>query len=103
MSQLPIINGVQGEQNYRLGRDPGLAVVFELVPGLFLQTFGIGNIYAGNVMMGVLMMVGYWVLSVVNFFLCMVLVGFVTWPLTWLAFMIVCPMMANRAAKRTRA
>jgi hypothetical protein len=68
MSQLPIINGVQGEQNYRLGRDPGLAVVFELVPGLFLQTFGIGNIYAGNVMMGVLMMVGYWVLSVVNFF-----------------------------------
>ncbi|NLT69915.1 MAG: hypothetical protein GXX91_04385 [Verrucomicrobiaceae bacterium] len=82
------------------GPEPGLAVVLELLPGLFLQTFGIGNIYAGNVAGGVLMMLGYWATCLVNFLLCAIFIGFITWPLTWIGFMIFCPILANGAAKR---
>lgn len=80
--------------------DPGIAVVLEVLPGIMLQTFGIGNIYAGNVGVGVLLMVGYWVLAVLNFLLCFLFIGFITWPLTWVAFMILSPILANGAAKR---
>ena len=86
--------------HYHPTRDPGLAVVLELVPGVFLQTFGIGNIYAGNIAGGILFMIGYWVLQVINIFLCFVLIGIVTLPLTWVAFMIICPVVANAVAKR---
>jgi TM2 domain-containing membrane protein YozV len=86
--------------HYHPTRDPGLAVVLELVPGVFLQTFGIGNIYAGNVAGGILFMIGYWVLQTINIILCFVLIGIVTLPLTWIAFMIICPIVANGAAKR---
>lgn len=82
--------------------DPGVAVILELLPGVLCQTFGIGNIYAGNVAGGIAMMVGYWILTVINVFLCFVMIGFVTLPLTWIGFMIFCPMMANDAAKRRR-
>ncbi len=81
------------------GPEPGIAVVLELLPGFF-QVFGIGNIYAGNVLGGILMMLGYWAACAVNFLLCFILVGYVTWPLTWIAFMILCPVLANGAAKR---
>lgn len=77
---------------------PGTAVVLEILPGLFGQTFGIGNIYAGNVAGGVLMMLGYWVSCVINFFLCFAIIGLVTWPLTWAAFMVFCPICANNTA-----
>ena len=87
---------------YQRGPDPGLAVVLEILPGLMIQTFGIGNIYAGNVLGGILMMAGYWISVAVNILLCFVLVGFVTWPLTWIAFMIFCPICATAAAKKTR-
>lgn len=80
--------------------DPGIAVVLEVLPGILIQTFGIGNIYAGNVGVGIALMVSYWVLAVLNFFLCFLLIGFVTWPLTWIAFMILSPVLANEAAKR---
>ena len=83
-----------------MGPDRGMAVILELLPGLFLQTFGIGNIYAGNVAGGIFMMLGYWVAAFFNFLLCFVFIGFVTWPLTWLAFMIFCPMLANSSAKQ---
>lgn len=79
--------------------NPGVAVVLELLPGIMMQTFGIGNIYAGNVAGGILMMIGYWVSCVINLFLCFLLIGFVTWPLTWIAFMIFCPITANSSAK----
>ncbi len=91
------------EVHYRQQQpDAGIAVILELLPGLFLQTFGIGNIYAGNVAGGIIMMVGYWIACLVNFLLCFVLVGFVTWPLTWIAFMILCPVLANSAARQPR-
>lgn len=71
-----------------------------MLPGIFFQTFGIGNMYAGNIGAGIGLMLGYWVLTGINFALCFVLVGFVTWPLTWLAFMILSSMLASSAAKR---
>ena len=79
--------------------DPGIAAILEVLPGLALQTFGVGNIYAGNVTGGVFMMIGYWFTCVINFLLCFILIGLITWPLTWIAFMIFCPITANGAAK----
>lgn len=78
-------------------KSPGAAVMLELLPGL-CQIFGIGNIYAGNVAAGILLMLGYWVSCVVNFFLCAVFIGFITGPLTWIAFMVVSSIMANKSA-----
>lgn len=90
---------VREVHHYHAGPHAGTAVLLELLPGLFAQTFGIGNIYAGQVWPGIFMMLGYWALSVVNFLLCFLLIGFVTWPLTWIAFMVFCPMAANDAAR----
>ena len=85
---------------YRPVKDPGLAVILEILPGILAQTFGIGNIYAGNVTGGVLIMIGYWVLQFINFLLCFVIIGIFTLPLTWVAFMIFCPIAASNSAKR---
>ena len=80
-------------------KNPGLAVALELLGGFFFQTFGIGHLYAGNIGLGLGLMFGYWILTAINVVLCFVLVGFVTWPLTWLAFMIISAITANNAAK----
>ena len=84
-------------------KNPGLAVALELLGGFFFQTFGIGHLYAGNIGLGLGLMFGYWVLMAINILLCAVLVGFVTWPLTWLAFMIISSITANNAAKAANA
>jgi hypothetical protein len=81
-------------------KNPGLAVALELLGGTFLQTFGIGHLYAGNIGVGLGLMFGYWALTAINVVLCFVLVGFVTWPLTWIAFMILSAITANTAAKK---
>jgi hypothetical protein len=80
-------------------KDPGIALILELVPGFFLQTFGIGNLYAGNLSWGIGLMVGYWMASLVNLLLCFVLIGFVTWPLTWVAFAVVGSWLALEKAR----
>lgn len=84
-------------------KNGGLAVALELLGGFFFQTFGIGHLYAGNIGVGLGLMFGYWVLTAINFALCFVIVGFVTWPLTWLAFMIISAITANNAAKKFNA
>lgn len=84
------------------GPDNGIAALLEILPGVFLQTFGIGHIYAGNVGRGLILMFSYWVLTFINYLLCFVLVGFVTWPLTFLAFAIFSTIGASNAAKRKR-
>lgn len=84
-------------------KNPGLAVALELLGGFFFQTFGVGHLYAGNIGLGLGLMFGYWVLMAINILLCAVLVGFVTWPLTWLAFMIISAITANNAAKAANA
>jgi len=43
----------------RVPKDVGIALILELVPGMFLQTFGIGNLYAGNIGWGLALMIGY--------------------------------------------
>ena len=82
-------------------KDPTAAILLELLPAISLQTFGIGNIYAGNVLVGVLIMVGYWITCLVNIALCFILIGLVTWPLTWLAFAVGSSYLAYQKAKAT--
>ena len=84
-------------------KNPGLAVALELLGGSCLQTFGIGHLYAGNVGIGLAWMFGYWAICAVNFFLCFIFVGFITWPLCWVAAMIISAITANNAAKAYNA
>jgi hypothetical protein len=84
-------------------KSPGLAVALELLGGTFLQTFGIGHLYTGRVGLGLGLMFGYWALTALNFFLCFVFVGFITWPICWLAMMILSPILASSGAKKANA
>lgn len=84
-------------------RSAGVAVLLEILPGIFLQTFGIGHIYAGNVAVGLLFMFGYWFVAFVNFLLLFVLIGLVTWPLCWLATMVISSIVAANAISRSNA
>ncbi len=108
MQQQPVfVNYQQPQAAYyqpppRTGKDPTIALILELIPGFLFQTFGIGNIYAGNVGLGIGLLIGYWVLVAINFVLCFVFIGFITWPLTWILFMILCPLLAYNAAKKTQ-
>jgi TM2 domain-containing membrane protein YozV len=82
-------------------RSSGVAVLLEVLPGFFLQTFGIGHIYAGNVGVGLLFMFGYWFIQFINILLCFLIVGFFTLPLCWLAAMIISPIVAANTASRS--
>jgi len=68
-----------------------VAVGLEVVPGFLFQTFGIGHMYAGRFGAGLAIMITYWVLQAINVLLMGIWVGFVTAPLTWLAFTIFAP------------
>ena len=85
---------------YQSSPSPGTAIVLEILLGMFVQTFGVGNLYAGNTAGGLLMMFGYWGIQVINFILCFLIIGIFLLPLTWLAFMIFCPIIASSSAKR---
>ncbi|MEV4627975.1 hypothetical protein AB0J90_16995 [Micromonospora sp. NPDC049523] len=76
-------------------KSTGVAVAWELLPGL-LGVFGIGNLYAARVGVGLTLMVSYWVLFWINFGLFFVGIGFVTMPLTWVVYMIIGPLLAAR-------
>lgn len=81
-------------------RSAGTAVLLEILPGFFFQTFGIGHIYAGNVAVGLLFMFGYWFVAFVNFLLLFVLIGFITWPVCFLATLVISSITASNAASR---
>ena len=49
-------------------RDPGIALILEIIPGL-LGFPGFGWIYAGNVARGIATLIGYWLLVGVEFLL----------------------------------
>ncbi|MEQ1507034.1 MAG: hypothetical protein ABMB14_32705 [Myxococcota bacterium] len=68
-----------------------VAVGLEVGPGLVAQTFGIGHLYAGKVGTGLAIMISYWVLQAVNFALMPFFIGWITAPLTFLAFMVMSP------------
>ena len=84
-------------------KSSGTAVLLEIHPGFFFQTFGIGHMYAGNVATGLLLMFGYWFVQLVNLFLCIFLIGFVTLPLCFLLAIIISPITAANAASRSAA
>lgn len=84
-------------------KSSGTAVLLEVLPGIFLQTFGIGHIYAGNVGVGLFFMFGYWFLTFINFLLCFILIGLITWPLCFLGALILSPILAANAASRSAA
>lgn len=79
---------------------PGVAAVVEILCGLFLQTFGVGHIYAGRILRGVFLMFTYWIVQAINAVLCFVLVGFVGFAIVWLAFVIFSPLWAYRTVQR---
>ena len=79
-------------------KSAGTAVLLEVLPGFFFQTFGIGHMYAGNVGTGLLFMFGYWIVQFFNLLLCFLLIGFITLPLCFFL-----TMLASSIARRTRA
>lgn len=80
-----------------------VAVLLEVLPGFFFQTFGIGHMYAGNVGVGLLFMFGYWFVQFINILLCFVLIGILTLPLCFILAMIISPILASKTAERTNA
>ena len=76
-------------------QDNTVAVLLEILPGFFLQLFGVGHIAQGRVGMGLFIMISYWVLQTINAFLMVFLIGFITAPLTWLFYLIASPLNAN--------
>ena len=84
-------------------KSSGTAVLLEVLPGFFFQTFGIGHMYAGNVGTGLLFMFGYWFIQFINILLCFVLIGIITLPLCFILAMIISPILASNAAERKNA
>lgn len=80
-------------------KDPGVAALLEVLPAFF-QIFGIGHLYAGNILTGLLLMFGWWVVCAVNFVLLFLIIGYITWPLCWIAAVIVSALWASRSAKQ---
>lgn len=62
------------------------AALLEVVPGTFLGTFGVGHLYKGKVGAGLGLMLSYWGLQAINVALMSVFIGWITFPLTWLAY-----------------
>jgi hypothetical protein len=56
-----------------------LAVALEVAPGTLFQTFGVG------------IMLSYWFLQAINAALTTIWIGFLTGPLTYLAYMVLAP------------
>jgi TM2 domain-containing membrane protein YozV len=77
-----------------------VAVGLEAGPGLFLQTFGIGHLYAGKVGTGLAIMISYWVLQAINVSLMPFLIGWITAPLTFLIYLVMAPTNVLSSKKR---
>lgn len=82
-------------------KSTGTAVLLEVLPGFFFQTFGIGHMYAGNVAAGLLLMFGYWFIQFINLLLCFLIIGFITLPLCFILAMVISPILASNTATRT--
>lgn len=80
-------------------KDPGIALVLELLPGFACQVWGLGSIYAGRVGQGLAIMIGYWILQLVNVLLMFVLIGFLTAFATFVATAVVASILAWNAAR----
>ena len=83
----------------RQPKSVGAAVALELIPGLF-GIFGVGNMYTGRVGIGLALMLSFWALFWVNFLLIFIFVGWVTMPVTWVAYLIGGALLAAHGAER---
>lgn len=84
-------------------KSSGTAVLLEILPGFFFQTFGIGQIYAGNVGAGLAFMFGYWFIQFINLLLCLLFIGLLTLPLCFILALVISPILASNAAERSNA
>jgi hypothetical protein len=90
---------------HRPGRSGGVAAVLEVIFGLFLATFGIGHIYAGNVGTGLFLMFGWWLFVAANVALTFITCGIwgaialVLLPACWFILLIVSPLMAASSVR----
>ncbi|MBL7253051.1 hypothetical protein [Paractinoplanes lichenicola] len=83
-------------------RSSGTAVALEIVLGIF-GIFGVGNLYAGRIGTGIALMVSFWVLFWINFMLTFIVIGWFTYPVTWIVFLVVGPISAARGVERYNA
>lgn len=97
----PVVQHVY--HHHVVAKSNGVAVLLELLPGLLLQTFGIGHLYAGRTGLGLLFMFGYWAVTFVNVLLCFVVIGLFTWPLCWIITALVTTIIAANSAPQTTA
>lgn len=77
----------------------GVAALIEVIGGFF-QIFGLGHIATGRVAFGLFVMLLYWLLQGINFLLMYVFVGFITWAITFVLFLIFSPLMIASPARR---
>lgn len=85
--------------HHKAPRSQTVAVLLELLPGFFFQTFGIGHIYAGKVVNGLVIMFGYWLLLFANVILTVFLIGIITLPLCWIMTLIISSILAAQTAR----
>jgi hypothetical protein len=84
------------------GRDPFVALILEIIGGFF-GFLGIGWIYAGRPLMGILLLLGYWLLDwVVGLMLSIVTLGLwcFIWPAQNLIFGAISGYLAYRWLER---
>lgn len=79
-----------------------VAAVLEMLPGVF-HVFGMGHVYAGSLGWGQVIFFAYLFLQAFNLLLCFLLVGFFTFPVTWLLFLGLSPWFAKQRAARRAA
>lgn len=89
-----VVQPVQVHTRIIVAKSAGTAAVLELVFGMFFHTFGIGHIYAGNVVLGLFLILFSWAVLAVNLVLLLVGIGIVTLPCCWLIGLIVSPLLA---------
>ncbi len=89
-------------------KSPGGAAALEVFFALFVQTFGIGHIYAGNFGGGLFLMFGYWFFLFANFILLPMITCGVWLPIAlflvpacWFLAIILSPMLAARAVRES--
>ncbi len=91
----------EGTAPYAPEKSSGIAAILEVLPGLLIQTFGIGHMYAGNVGLGLGFMFGYWFVAFLNILLIFFCgIGLVTGLICWIAMMILSPILASSAASK---
>ncbi len=81
-------------------RSGAVAALLEIVCGAIFQAFGVGHFYAGNVGLGLFLLLGYWLFLAANIALTFLTCGFwgfaamVLIPAAWFLLMIVSPILA---------